>query len=101
MVGFDLPHVAHDMILRFMNVDFNVIGHNGGMDSSAHLPSSVGGVEKVVIDKEGAGDVGTGTGSGSGSGSGAGGGDGTTDKPKVIPTPIPEVDNTALWQSEF
>ena len=37
MVGFDVPHVAHDMILRFMGVNFTAI-----TDGSARIPSSVG-----------------------------------------------------------
>lgn len=37
MVGFDLPHVAHDMILRFMGVNFTAI-----TDGSARIPSVVG-----------------------------------------------------------
>ncbi|KZT62946.1 alpha/beta-hydrolase [Calocera cornea HHB12733] len=37
MVGFDVPNVAHDMILRFMGVDFHSL--SGG---SAGIPSSVG-----------------------------------------------------------
>jgi hypothetical protein len=36
MVGYDLPHVSHDMMLRFMNVDFGKIneGTVGKIDSS-------------------------------------------------------------------
>ncbi|KAI0650444.1 alpha/beta-hydrolase [Trametes meyenii] len=37
MVGFDVPHVAHDMILRFMGVNFTAI-----TDGSARIPSAVG-----------------------------------------------------------
>ncbi|KAI0660702.1 alpha/beta-hydrolase [Cubamyces menziesii] len=37
MVGFDVPHVSHDMILRFMGVNFSAI-----MDGSARIPSAVG-----------------------------------------------------------
>lgn len=40
MVGFDVPHVAHDMILRFMGVDFSVI--NSHVASTGGIPSSVG-----------------------------------------------------------
>lgn len=43
MVGFDLPHVAHDMILRFMGVNFSAIA-----DGSARIPSSIGDVSKPV-----------------------------------------------------
>lgn len=39
MVGFDLPTIAHDMILRFMGVDFGV-DHTIGLP--ARLPSVVG-----------------------------------------------------------
>lgn len=36
MLGWDLPHVAHDMMLRFMNVDFGKIttGTAGRISSS-------------------------------------------------------------------
>ncbi|KAF5393141.1 hypothetical protein D9757_001118 [Collybiopsis confluens] len=37
MAPFDVPHVTHDMILRFMGVDFTKIG-----EGSAKIPSSVG-----------------------------------------------------------
>ena len=37
MVGYDVPHVAHDMILRFMGVNFTAI-----TDGSARIPSAVG-----------------------------------------------------------
>lgn len=43
MVGFDAPHVAHDMILRFMGVNFTAI-----TDGSARIPSSVGDTTKPV-----------------------------------------------------
>ena len=43
MVGFDLPNVAHDMILRFMGVNFTAI-----TDGSARIPSSVGDDVKSV-----------------------------------------------------
>ena len=49
MVPFDLPHVSHDMILRFMGVNFSAIA-----DGSARIPSKVGDEEKpgpVVIDE--------------------------------------------------
>ncbi|KIM29383.1 hypothetical protein M408DRAFT_112444 [Serendipita vermifera MAFF 305830] len=38
MVGFDLPHVAHDMMLRFMGVDFSRIREG----TAAKIESSVG-----------------------------------------------------------
>ncbi|KAJ7167745.1 Alpha/Beta hydrolase protein [Mycena filopes] len=41
MAPFDLPHVAHDMILRFMGVNFSEI-----VAGSARIPSSVGSVAK-------------------------------------------------------
>jgi carboxypeptidase D len=37
MVPFDVPHVAHDMILRFVNMNFSAI-----VDGSARIPSKVG-----------------------------------------------------------
>jgi len=37
MVGFDVPIVAHDMMLRFMNVDFAKL-----TDGSVRIPSAVG-----------------------------------------------------------
>lgn len=37
MAGFDAPHVAHDMMLRFMGVNFTAI-----TDGSARIPSAVG-----------------------------------------------------------
>lgn len=37
MVPYDRPHVTHDMILRFMGVDFSAL--TGG---SAQIPSNVG-----------------------------------------------------------
>lgn len=46
MVGFDLPHVAHDMILRFMKVDFSVI--NSHKASTGAIPSNVGNDVKPV-----------------------------------------------------
>ncbi|KAI0310432.1 alpha/beta-hydrolase [Amylostereum chailletii] len=44
MVGFDVPHVAHDMILRFMNVNFSAIA-----DGSARIPSAVGDAHKPAL----------------------------------------------------
>ena len=44
MAPFDVPHVTHDMILRFMGVNFSAI-----MDGSANIPSSIGGVTKPVF----------------------------------------------------
>ena len=43
MVGFDVPHVSHDMILRFIGVNFTAI-----TDGSARIPSSVGGTAKPL-----------------------------------------------------
>ena len=37
MAPYDNPHVTHDMILRFMGVNFTTI-----VDGSARIPSSVG-----------------------------------------------------------
>ncbi|KAF5371322.1 hypothetical protein D9758_004167 [Tetrapyrgos nigripes] len=44
MVPFDLPHVAHDMILRFMNVNFSAI-----YEGSAKIASNVGSDYKPVF----------------------------------------------------
>ena len=43
MAGYDVPHVTHDMILRFMGVDFSVIN-----DGTAKIPSSVGDHVKAI-----------------------------------------------------
>ncbi|KAG9317776.1 alpha beta-hydrolase [Chiua virens] len=43
MVPYDVPEAAHDMILRFMGVDFSVIS-----EGSARIPSSVGDDVKPV-----------------------------------------------------
>ena len=37
MAPFDVPHVTHDMMLRFMGVNFSAI-----VDGSAKIPSSIG-----------------------------------------------------------
>lgn len=47
MVPYDLPHVAHDMILRFMGTNFSAI-----TDGSAKIPSSVGDDTKPVFENE-------------------------------------------------
>ncbi|KAK2465938.1 hypothetical protein APHAL10511_001579 [Amanita phalloides] len=44
MVPYDLPHVTHDMILRFMGVNFTAI-----IDGSARIPSSIGTVTKPIF----------------------------------------------------
>jgi carboxypeptidase D len=49
MVGFDVPHVAHDMMLRFMGVDFSKIA-----DGSARIPSAVGDDKKVMWSEQSA-----------------------------------------------
>lgn len=51
MVGFDVPVIAHDMMLRFMNVDFTKL--TGG---SARIPSAVGDDVKPLIGLSGGGD---------------------------------------------
>ena len=43
MVGFDVPNVAHDMILRFMGVNFTAL-----TDGSVRIPSVVGSDSKPV-----------------------------------------------------
>ncbi|KAF8728319.1 hypothetical protein AX14_006791 [Amanita brunnescens Koide BX004] len=44
MVPYDVPHVTHDMILRFMNVNFSAI-----VDGSARIPSSIGTNTKPIF----------------------------------------------------
>lgn len=44
MAPYDFPHVAHDMILRFMGVNFSAI-----VDGSARIPSSIGSDVKPVF----------------------------------------------------
>jgi carboxypeptidase D len=43
MAPWDLPHVAHDMILRFMGVNFSAI-----LDGTAGIPSSIGNDRKPI-----------------------------------------------------
>ncbi|KAG6373757.1 Alpha/Beta hydrolase protein [Boletus reticuloceps] len=48
MVPYDVPDVAHDMILRFMGVDFSAI-----LEGSARIPSSIGDdVKPIFMDDE-------------------------------------------------
>lgn len=48
MVPYDVPDAAHDMILRFMGVDFSAI-----LEGSARIPSSVGdNVKPIFMDDE-------------------------------------------------
>lgn len=44
MAPYDVPHVAHDMILRFMGVNFSAI-----LDGSARIPSTIGTSSKPVL----------------------------------------------------
>jgi carboxypeptidase D len=44
MAPFDVPHVSHDMILRFMGVNFSAI-----TEGSAKIPSSVGTESKPLF----------------------------------------------------
>ncbi|KAJ7129157.1 Alpha/Beta hydrolase protein [Mycena epipterygia] len=44
MVPFDLPHVSHDMILRFMGVNFSAL-----VGGSAKIPSSIGTMSKPLF----------------------------------------------------
>ncbi|KAF8632313.1 hypothetical protein AX15_001936 [Amanita polypyramis BW_CC] len=44
MAPFDVPHITHDMILRFMDVNFSAI-----VDGSARIPSSIGTETKPVF----------------------------------------------------
>jgi carboxypeptidase D len=43
MAPWDVPHVAHDMILRFMGVNFSAI-----LDGTARIPSSIGNIKKPM-----------------------------------------------------
>jgi len=50
MAGYDVPHVTHDMILRFMGVNFSAI-----TEGSAKIPSSVGNDNKpmpIMLDEK-------------------------------------------------
>lgn len=44
MAPFDVPHVTHDMMLRFMGVNFSSI-----VDGSAKIPSSIGTAVKPIF----------------------------------------------------
>lgn len=44
MAPYDNPHVTHDMILRFMGVNFSSVA-----DGSARIPSSVGDDSKPIF----------------------------------------------------
>jgi carboxypeptidase D len=44
MAPYDNPHVAHDMILRFMGLNFSAVA-----DGSARIPSSVGDDVKPIL----------------------------------------------------
>ncbi|KZT71626.1 alpha/beta-hydrolase [Daedalea quercina L-15889] len=45
MVGYDVPHITHDMMLRFMGVNFSMV-----LDGSARIPSAVGDDSKPIPD---------------------------------------------------
>lgn len=45
MAPYDVPHITHDMILRFMGVNFSAIA-----DGSAKIPSSIGDAAKPILD---------------------------------------------------
>lgn len=50
MAGYDVPHVTHDMILRFMGVNFTAL-----TDGSVRIHSSVGSDSKplpAILDEE-------------------------------------------------
>jgi carboxypeptidase D len=54
MAPYDYPNIAHDMILRFMGVNFSAV-----VDGSARIPSSVGNDHKPVFsESDGASNVG-------------------------------------------
>jgi carboxypeptidase D len=44
MVPYDVPDIAHDMILRFMGMNFSAI-----VDGSARIPSTVGDDTKPIF----------------------------------------------------
>ena len=44
MVPYDTPDIAHDMILRFMGMNFSAI-----VDGSARIPSTVGDDNKPIF----------------------------------------------------
>ncbi|KAG6891309.1 Cell death protease [Termitomyces sp. T32_za158] len=73
MAPFDLPHVTHDMILRFIDFNFSSI-----FEGSARIPSSLGNVKKPVF----VGDA--------------------EDKPSAAPVPgkTPEQDK-AMWEAYY
>lgn len=82
MVGFDLPHVAHDMMLRFMGVDFSYL-----TNGSASIPSAVGDDKKPLLAVDGV--------AGDGSAPGT-----TPGAPAVPPGKTPEQDK-AMWEGAF
>ncbi|KAF8231386.1 alpha/beta-hydrolase [Tricholoma matsutake] len=43
MAPWDAPHITHDMILRFMGVNFSAI-----LDGTAKIPSSIGNIKKPM-----------------------------------------------------
>jgi len=47
MVPVDIPHVAHDMILRFMEVNFTAL-----VDGSARIPSAIGTDVKPIFTED-------------------------------------------------
>ncbi|KAF9481873.1 pheromone-processing carboxypeptidase KEX1 [Pholiota conissans] len=47
MAPFDVPHVTHDMMLRFMDVNFTAI-----VDGSAKIPSTIGTITKPIFVEE-------------------------------------------------
>jgi hypothetical protein len=47
MAPYDVPHVTHDMMLRFMKVNFSSI-----IDGSAKISSNIGSQEKPVLVEE-------------------------------------------------
>ncbi|THH27823.1 hypothetical protein EUX98_g6359 [Antrodiella citrinella] len=71
MVGYDVPHVSHDMMLRFMGVNFSAI-----TDGSARIPSSVGTEIKPIPIL-------------------------TTDEPSSTPAPKTTEQNKAMWEAYY
>jgi carboxypeptidase D len=44
MAPFDIPHITHDMMLRFMEVNFTAL-----VDGSARIPSAIGTDAKPIF----------------------------------------------------
>jgi len=47
MAPFDIPHITHDMMLRFMEVNFTAL-----VDGSARIPSAIGSDAKPIFTED-------------------------------------------------